>query len=144
MQASGSEPAIVFMDWIASVADVATTIAALVGAVTLLLAWRQIKLARRQMQANMTYTILKDGRELFMAMEALPDDKKNYGPVFNLYASAFELWRLKMLSDDFWKTIESEIEFFVTMPEFLSFWTAERKAMFSSDFVAFIEKFLRN
>jgi hypothetical protein len=137
---SASELAPSWIDWIGAIANVATTLAAIAAAVTLYLGWRQIKSANRDIQANMAYNILKDGRDLFIATQTFADTKKCIGPVCNFYASAYHQWKLGTLSDHQWAPIKCELKILANNSDFVDFWNEERKTMFPVDFVAYIEQ----
>jgi len=93
------------------------------------------------MQANMAYSVLKDGRDLFLSLQSIPEDER-VGPLFNFYAAAHHQWELGILTQQQWAPIEREIVLSVRDEMFSKFWTTGRAKLFPDSFVKHLELLL--
>lgn len=111
---------------IQNVTNLVSMVAAVVGAIGLLVGVDQLRQSKDQARAQAIYNALKDTRD---ATSTRPADW------FSFYYAMFEQKRLDVFSDDMWAPVRRDIEKMLATTAGQAYWTAH-KANFSDEFQA--------
>jgi hypothetical protein len=109
---------------IQNVSNLVSMIAAIVGAIGLLVGVDQLRQSKDQARAQAIYNVLKDSRE---STSVAPADW------FTFYYAVFEQKRLGVFSDDMWEPVRRDIAKMLATPAGQTYWT-QNKANFSGEF----------
>jgi hypothetical protein len=145
-------------------ANIATSISAIAAVVALAGLAYQIYDARKSVEAQLVYSLQKDGREIIENVRKNAEvfeyifrhaDRKTYEArvvadaefemmkIIQFYSSLFNQRRNGVISDRYWQSFSREIESFIRRQPVAVFWDARiRNSDFSEEFRAFGNAFL--
>ena len=128
---------------ISGIANIGTTVAALVVAGTLVVTFLQLKYVRKQfeyaalaLRASSAFQISQEGRHISRYLQK--DMTNNVGYAFSFMHSAWYQHKIGALDRSLWVPIEAEIRDFLTLPEAKQFMNGDRMSMYSTEFVEYL------
>ena len=130
---------------ISGLSNIATALAAVGVAITLLVSVSQLNLAREQLestalslQASTAFLLSQEGRDVALLLHEDLDRYQGFG--FSFFHTAWYQKRIGALDDELWIPIDAEICAFVADVDADAFFSAERSKMYHRDFVAYIKE----
>ena len=130
---------------ISAVSNIGTAVGAIMVAITLFVSFYQLRLAREQfrnaalsLRASTAFLIAQEGRNIKFLLRENPNS--NAGFAFSFAHTAWYQHDIGALDNEIWSPIDAEICAFLKNVDSEKFFTEERKRMYNSRFVAYIEE----
>lgn len=130
---------------ISGISNLATALAAICVAITLLVSVSHLNLAREQLantalslKASTAFLISQEGRSIAKLLGKDLNKFKGFG--FSFFHTAWYQYRIGALDDALWKPIDAEICAFIRDVDAEQFFSGTRRNMYNAEFVTYIEE----